>query len=248
MKKNTGLMVVAAIAILLIGVLTSFLWTGSGGVPPKIILPGSGDAISGVDVEVVEQNLGTVEQVTVNRSNVLRVIAMLRRPKAYTYTAAITYYYQSASSTVHLTGAVSDGYYKATQNNENGTLKQTILTPDSIYIWSSGSVTLYKGARGDVCGDDLALMPTYEDLLALDPEQITEASYRPDGAPADIVLSFEQGDKQKVYRLSVETGLLISVEEFRGDALLYRAQLTAVSCETPDPSHFRLPNGTLVTE
>ena len=247
MKKRIMLMA-AAVAILLIGIIVSLFWTGRGGVQGKIILPGSGDGISGVDVEIVEQNIGKVEQVAVDRDNALRGIASLQRPAEYTYAADVTYFYPGGSTVVHLTGAVSDSYCKAAQTTPNGTLKHTLITPDSIYIWSSASVALYKGAKGETTGDDLLLMPTYEELLAPDGGKVTEAQYHADGSPANITVSFERGDKRMVYTLSVETGLLIAAEEFEGETRLYRAELTSVSCEKPDASYFRLPNGTQVKE
>ena len=167
MDKNLARRVAAVVGVLAAGLIVSFYWPAGSGSSPEIVLPQTGSAGIDVDVGREEYNRHVADEVTVDRESVQRVVASLERPEEYTFTGQTTLYYGDQSNTVSVRGAVRGELVKVVQSLPDNLYKHTILTASDAYIWGSDTLSYYSGARGGFTVDELAILPTYEDLLGL---------------------------------------------------------------------------------
>ena len=247
-KKNT-LRFAAAAGVLAAGILASFYWSSGQSSAPDIILPGSETADIGVDVQREQYNSRVVTEVDIDKDSVQRVIATLRRPEQYVYEGAGTYYYEGGENTVTVRGAVRGGLTKVVQSLPGNSYKHIILTGDEVYIWSSGSLSLYRGAAGETSRDELSLIPTYEDVLDVPQEDVLSGGFEEYEGVSCVYaecLNALTGYRDKYY-ISPASGLLVGAESYDGDALVYRAVITPDDSQQVEDDWFLLPSGTVVT-
>lgn len=249
MDKNLTRRVAGVAGVLTIGFMVSFYWPASNSSSPEIVLPQTGSADIEVDVGQEEYNRRVADEVVIDQHSVQRVVASLQRPEEYTFTSQITLHYGGQSSALSVRGAVRGGLTKVVQCITGNLYKHTILTPTDAYIWSSDTLSYYSGARGEFSVDELALTPTYEDLLALPEQEMTAGGFEKVGETACIFAEHRRPDGTIVdqYYISVESGLLILYQSYENDTLAYEVLVTPV-VETVDDSWFMLPSGVIVTE
>lgn len=249
MDKNLTRRVAAVAGVLTLGLLVSFYWPASSSSAPEIVLPQTGSADIEVDMGHEQYNRRVADEVVVDKHSVQRVVASLQRPEEYTYTSQTTLYYGGQSSAISVRGAVRGGLIKAVQSVSGNLYKHTILTPTDAYIWSSDTLSYYSGSRGEFTADELALMPTYEDLLAVPEEEISAGGFETVGETSCIFAERRRPDDVTVdrYYISVESGLLILYQTYENDELVCEVLATPV-IEAVDDSWFMLPSGSVVTE
>ncbi len=247
-KKNT-LRVAAAAGVLTAGILVSFYWSSGQSSAPDIILPESETADIGVDIQREQYNGRVVSEVEIDKDSVQRVIATLKRPEQYVYEGTGTYYYEGGQSAVTVRGAVRGDLTKVVQSLPGNTYKHMILTGAEIYIWSSGSLSFYRGAAGETSRDDLSLVPTYEDVLNVDQQDVLEGGFEEYEGVSCIYaecLNSLTGYRDRYY-ISAANGLLVGAESYDGDMLVYRAVITPDDSQQVEDDWFLLPSGTVVT-
>lgn len=250
MDKKLLLRAGAVAGILAAGLFASFYWPQSTGSSPEIILPQSGGTDIELEGETQQYNHRVIDEITMDTSSVQRVVASLRRPGEYSFTGQVTYYYGDGQTGVFsVRGAVRGELCKVVQSMPDGLFKHTILTPASVYIWSSSTLSYYKGAAGNVSADELALLPTYEDLLSVPQEEIADASFEKNGEGQLCVYARRlsaDGSLEEQYYIDVQTGLLTSFTAYEAGKPTYAMQLTP-AVETVRDDWFTLPSGAVVT-
>lgn len=249
MDKNLTLRVAAVAGILTAGLIVSFYLPAGHTSSPEIVLPQSGTAGIDIGVDREQYNRRIVDEVTVDKGSVQRVVATLRRPGEYTFTGQSVFYYGAEQSrTFSVRGAVRDGLTKVVQSLDNGLYKHTILTDADAYIWSSDSFSYYKGALGAFTVDELALVPTYEQLLNLPPEEMTDGGFTETEGGACVYAEHRlaEGNIRSCYYISVETGLLTACQRYEGERLVYSMTMTP-ALDTVGDDWFTLPSGVVVT-
>lgn len=249
MDKNLTLRVAAVAGILTAGLIVSFYWPAGRTSAPEIVLPQTGSADIDVDDSREQYNRRVVHEITVDSSSVQRVVATLRRPGQYTLTGESVFYYGDQAKTISVQCAVRGGLTKVVQNVTAGLYKHTLLTSSDAYIWSSDTQSYYKGALGDFSVDDLALTPTYEDLIALPPDEIVEGGFEEIDGTACVYAERrdENTDVRECYYISVETGLLTAYQSYEGEILAYAIRMTP-ALESVGDEWFTLPSGVVVTD
>ena len=87
---------------------------------------------------------------------------------------------------------------------------------------------------------------SYEDVLALAPEQIAQADYRMVSDVRCIYVETAEDDwgYTQRYWVSVDTGLLVVAERLQDGETVYRMASLAVDETAPDAQNFVLPDGT----
>lgn len=248
MDKNLTKRVAAVVGVLAVGLIVSFYWPASSGSSPEIVLPQTGSADIDVDVGREEYNRRVADEVVIDEHSVQRVVASLRRPDEYTFTGQTTLYYGDQSSTVSVRGAVRGELTKVVQSMTDNLYKHTILTASEAYIWSSDTLSYYSGARGDFTVDELAIIPTYEDLLALPEEEITGGGFETVGETACIYAECQRSDGITVdrYYISVVSGLLVRFQSYENSVLVCETSMIPL-IEAVDDDWFMLPSGSVVT-
>lgn len=249
MKKRSMAIVCVAIAVLSVCIFLSFKLTGGGdGGDARITLPqqGEGDIRQPEDME--KYNINTVEQIEISRENIKAVVASLRRPEQYSFTAQTEYRHARGSASFRTECWRAQGASRFVLYGRNGGVtKNILLTENHAYIWGSGGESFYKGSRGDFSEDDAGNIPTYEDIADLPDSHILEAGVTEleSGEKCIFVLSEdpERGERTEWY-VSIASGLLVRAGDRAADGTLhYEMNVTELAVGTVDAEKLLLPNG-----
>lgn len=249
--RNLARWVALGTALLLLVLVVSFYWTnrryhGNG----QIVLPNGENAIV-VSGDAAGENGALVNGVNVDVSNVQKVIGTLQRPEEYYWEGKTKLSYASSSDeqVFHLSrrGQLSRIELFDSAGNSK---QQILLTEKQYYSWNSGSRSFYQGALGGVTPDDAGRLPTYEDVLKLSSDAITEAGYLlHNGQPCIYVKTKDEkiGSEDRYY-ISVSSGLLIEATTSLGGMEIYSMQQTLLNVRHIEDSVFVLPNGQSVLQ
>lgn len=186
---------------------------------------------------------------TVDTGTVQQVIASLARPESYARN--VTVELQGASGffgalTAKIT--VDGGWTQVVATLPDGRISHSLVGDGSRYIWY-GNETDYRQYEADQRDADLAQrLPTYEDVLAADPQYIVEAGYEDQGGLPCIYVAVEEPELSYVerYWISVDTGLLVCATSEKGDAVFYRMSGYVVETPAAPGQSFSLPDGTVL--
>ena len=177
-------------------------------------------------------------QVEVNPETVQAVVATLNRPDSYSRTLQVFHYWNGGGRTAEIRVWVRNG---AVRLNIAGAEKEInyLLDGNELTLWYGSDTSrryTYTGADARL-GDSLQRIPTYEDILSLDPSSIHEAGcFRTEDGKWSILVSARNPDFNylDVYYISLDTGLLTGAEQWDGDTLIYR--MTAGEADLSAPS------------
>ena len=194
-------------------------------------------------------------RVEVTVDTVQAVIAQtLARPGVYSRDVTVQTFWEDGLALYNVYVNVADGITSLRILPPSGIEKRIIVTEDTVYIWYKGDTTPYSGAAGPSrdgynTADEWQMLVTYEDILGLDKNEITDAGY----------ILFEDVDYiyaehlspllgyTRRYYVSLEVGLVTSAEEYdEAGSLVYL--MTAGECLVGqvDPDAFVLPDGTVL--
>ena len=185
-------------------------------------------------------------QVAVTPETVQSIVATLSRPDSYYRELTVETFWEGGSSSTPVQVWVDGGWSHSRQILPSGAVRHDLTDGETLYYWYEGSQQ-YETAPADGLSADLSQrLPTYETVLELDPESITDAGYELRGGMpcvwAQVLL--EDGLRETCW-VSVDSGLLVSAEMTRAGQLVYR--MTAYSSSQspcPDDAPFQLPDGT----
>ena len=128
--------------------------------------------------------------------------------------------------------------------------KTVLADEQTLYLWYEDE-TLVQMARGaGMRLDDLAGVPSYEDILTYSRSQIMQASFvsLPDTAGDCIYVSAGDGQTEQDYWVSLESGLLCKQTKLDGGELVYQMEQTALEVFPENDEAldgvFTLPDGT----
>lgn len=253
-KKRTILVIAIAVTIIA-GVIASF------GLPlffqtTSIVLPN----ISG-DPQSNEQNgeLNPVESdeyvpINVTTETVQDVIATLHRKDRYYRELTIERFWGPNADTQRGTNTVliwndGDEYTKAAIRLADGTMQNSLVVQGKKYTWY-GSEKKWSASNDDDI-DLVQNLPTYKDVLTLDPKEIVRAEYETKLGINCIfveVLVKEELDYLERYWISTDSGLLIASETEKKETgvLTYRMEENRMTDLEPDTTAFTLPDGTVL--
>ena len=248
MDKKLALRVGAAAAILSIGLAAALLWPAGKRGEHTIVLPESGSL--GVELEDSREqyNKRIVSEITIDRKTIQSAVGTLSRPQSYTYEAKAIFTLSGRQTTMTAHGAVRNGTSRTTQTLTGGVTKNTILSGQDVYIWGEDSQSFYKGAAGDFTSDELAAIPTYENLLALTSEQVTGGGVVEYEGETCLFAECENSAAATVdrYTINVRTGLLVAYDSYQdGQQVVGITVVPDVDSEVTD-DWFTLPSGALV--
>lgn len=204
---------------------------------PAVVLPtreaGADNGGSGADSDVSPAELTT--------QTVQAVVATLERTDTYSRSVTIEDFWKGGSSSETLDVWVTGGSVRIRSESER---KNILLTSGgTLYIWHNGSNEVFSDAVWSAGEDKWLRCLTYEDLLSVDPADITAAAYveyAGEGCVMAEYISGSFGYRDVVY-VSVATGLLMGAETWDGDELIYSMTSGEVTLAAPDSSLFKLP-------
>ena len=239
-KRNRNILLILVGIVIVVAVFSSFGLPFFAGPTPSIVLPtpqptqdstqtGWGDA-RGTRVEVTP-------------STVQGVVAALERQKSYRRTVTTT-----LEGAVTAAGVwVDEGWVRTDLTDPTGSVIHTIVGDGSVWRWYGADTKVLHWAADEWSADaDGQRLPTYEDVLELDPERITAAGYEEkNGLPCVYVeASFPELGQVERYWVSADNGLLEAAETEAAGEIVW--SMSASEPELPAPitdAPFTLPDG-----
>ena len=194
-----------------------------------------------------------VVRVDVTPETVQDVIGQtLTRPESYFREVTIEDFWGEGESSTTTAQVWVDGGWTMTESAlAGGAVRHTIVGEGQFWLWYDGDRTPVTGPADDRSADlEGQRIPTYEDVLELEQDAIAAAGYEEKGGLACIYV--ETGEDAlgyvEKYWVSVDSGLLVCAEQWKGEELTYRMTSYAVSTDRTlfGLTEFALPDGTVL--
>ena len=187
----------------------------------RVVLPDTNTSAEGGGDLPAEGGALTVVEVT--PETVQAAIATLHRPAAYSRSMTVEYLWNGGSNTAEITASVSGGWSRTDRTLPDGQTRHAITNGETTYIWYNSEADVFTGPAGEISPDAEQTIPTYEDVLALPPEQIAQADYRMVSDVRCIYVETAEDDWGYVQRywVSVDTGLLAVAERLQDGETIY---------------------------
>ena len=251
-RKRTIFAVLIAL-ILVVALLYSFGLSLFSKTPQvNLADPSAGDTADPAPVASAD-GAGIVVEVT--PGTVQSVIASMSRYESYSRTVTVMYTWGDQEIGLVNTQVWTDGGWSRTLTSlPGGKSESSICGNGKIWIWHTGGEfdaeqRVFEGNAADSFGDLLQRIPTYEDILLLEPTSITVAEYlMRDGQPC-IYVEAEHRDLGYLYRywISETNGLLMAAETEKSGVIVYKMESNeVVSPMDGDEFIFTLPDGTVL--
>lgn len=245
-KNIKPLLLAATAAVTVIAVLLVFFFSGRKTKASQTIVLPDPPAQEQPAQEEPEQNAGLASVSTDNVQSVLEKSVF--RPTSYHQSMAITIFSGETQRTQTAEVWVKGKLLKVQLTDELET--RTVLADEqTLYLWYDDEtpVSMARGAAMRL--DDLAGVPSYEDILTFSRSQILDASFvtLPD-SDSCIYVSVQKQDTQLDYWVSLKSGLLWKQNRLIAGELVYDMEQTALEIY-PDSDEaldgvFTLPDGT----
>ena len=175
----------------------------------------------------------------------------LSRPDRYTRAVTIEDFWgEGESGTTHADVWVDGGWTQTEAALPGGTVRYSIVGDGQFWLWYGGDRTALSGpADGHSADLEGQRIPTYEDVLDLDTQQITAANYEEKNGKDCIFIEVEgvQGVVDR-YWIATDTGLLCAAETYEGDQKVYEMTENQFQAPLEAGTVFSLPDGTVLHE
>jgi len=210
---------------------------------PTVTLPGPGTTPSGPYLE-------DVKKLEITTDNVQAVIEKLERPASYSQGVFLDTYLEQGKVSYQVMVWAKNKVFKTSSSRLGGDrVLNTIVTEDYLYIWYDNGPEYRRLKLGqgnpEQVADEYQKIPTYEDILLLDREDILEAGYADyEGEPC-IHVKAKTGLLGYTYEyyVSARTGLLVRAETYDGEKLIHSTTAGSPNLSEPSDDMFRLPDG-----
>lgn len=219
-RKRTVLAAVI-IAVVLAAVMYSFS-INLFAVPPELVLADPNASSSVEPSEKTGENGGVV--VEVSTQTVQSLIAFLARYESYSRTMSVEYYSMGQSvGTVTAQVWADGGWTRSSVTLSSGHVEHSIVGDGRLWLWYDQETRVYAGPAEEMAADLAQHLPTYEDVLALDKNSVTDAGYvERDGLPCVYVEAVRpQLGYVERYWISETSGLLMAAEVEKDGELIY---------------------------
>lgn len=239
-QKNRTILVIAIAITVLAAVFVSFGLPSLMGVP-EVTLPDLSQEGTGENREFLP--------VEVTTDTVQSVIATLNRPDSYYRELTVTLSWNGGSASDQIR-IWADGGYVKTAVTTGGTTQYRLVGDGTLYLWYAGDRTWKETRLGDSAADLAQRIPTYEDVLKLDPARINAAGYETRNGKDCIYVEVRDEDLNSLDRYWIETatGLLCGAETQENGRTVYEMTATALRAPLEDGVSFALPDGTVLHE
>lgn len=247
-RKRT-LLALAIVCVVLLAVVSSFLPNIIANTPSVVVAdPDAADSKDPAD-----QASGGVEgiPVEIGPQTVQSVVDSLERYESYSRTMTVEYFDGEGRSLGTATAQVwaDGGWTRSSVTLASGAVEHSIVGEDTLWLWYDEGKNLYTGPASERVGDLTQRLPTYEDVLALDKDCITQAGYvERGGLPCVYVEAvFPLLGYVERYWVSEASGLLMAAETEKDGVVVYSMTSNEVVSPLGDaPGAFELPDGTVL--
>jgi len=209
-----------------------------------IQLPDENTRPSGDDGGYTGEN-SALPVVEITPDTVQQAIASMSRPNTYARTVSITTFWEGGASTEEIKTAVQGDILRTETVLSDASVRHLLTNGGICCIWYDDETAWRSFPAGSFTADTEQRIPTYEDILLLDKEEIAQAVYGEyEGVYCICVLTAADEDGyDTAYWISVESGLLVAAETRLHEETVYR-MLALTLDNAPEESRFLLPDGT----
>lgn len=247
--KNKLLFTIAVIVLIITALFTSFGRSLFSLNTPKIVLPDVSQTDNSDPVESDPSHEDLYQTVSVTTKTVQNVVATLHRLDSYYRQVTVERHWADGSSLTTIQVWSDEGWTHCRQVLPSGVVRHDLTSSDMLYYWYEGSQSFESIAADERSADLAQHLPTYETILALNPEDITAAGYElMEGVPCVYVQAHPEGSQSITrYWVSVDSGLLVCAEAQQNDTVIYRmSAFDPVQAPCPANVSFQLPDGTVL--
>jgi len=231
--------------IVLIVLVVGFLMSGSLRRTSHITLPDiTQQSTASPDSSQYEED--AVNKIEITPKTVQSAIATLARPNSYIQILVVEWLWENTSALSKMTAYVYDELTRIDSMKPDGRTRHVVTDSVRTAVWYDDEAAYYIGNAGDVSADQEQSVPTYEEILQMDPQQIAKSDYRVFSEENCIFVETipdEYGIVQR-YWVSVASGLLIGAERMENGVTFYRMASQQITREnTLTEQLFLLPDG-----
>lgn len=236
--RNIPLILIGGVIAL--AVFSSFVLPFFVSSTPQIVLPTPQPSFQ---MEHVGMEDSGERQVEVTPQTVQGVIGALKRLDSYTRIITTT-----LEGTMTTTQVWTEGGWTRTELlTPAGLMVHTIVGDGQVWRWYDDGQTVVSWEADQISVDvEGQRLPTYEDVLELDRERITDAGYEDkNGLPCVYVeASFPELDQLERYWISADNGLLEAAETKVDGRVVWTMSASGTEIPSPDlTERFTLPDG-----
>lgn len=226
--------------------IVAIMMTGTLRRPEHITLPSLEETSGDVTGELAGNETLTLIEVT--PETVQTAIATLERPDEYHRTVVVERFWTGGSGSSQSMVTVSRGWTRVDRILPNGQVRHAVTNGEVTHIWYDQDKTVYTTPAGEISADNEQIIPTYEDVLALDTSTIVAADYRLESERQCIyVETAEDADGYvRRYWVDLESGLLAMAETMQHGEIVYRMGAMQEETVADRVASFTLPDGTLL--
>lgn len=250
-KLTTPLLAAIGAVVLVVTLFFSFYFSTSAyrSDGTGIVLPSQSLTTPVVPGHTEQENIQILQEIMATPENVQAMIHTLQRPSSFSRTVENKLYYNGQSYTFTRRQYFKNNACRTDEISEGGAVQRSVLRyQDNVYAWESGSLDYYSGKSGAFTDESQAMLPTYEDVLALPVENILDAGLININYEPSIFVSAQLGEYRNVYYISTVTGLLLSVDVFKGETLVRQCKVSSMKTGEVIGAYFLLPNGKTVVD
>jgi len=215
----------------------------------EIRLP-TGSLNSQAETDPESSLIGNLERipVAVTTETVQAVIGTLVRPQSYERQVQVETLWPGGQSTATASVWVDQGYTMTILSPEQGAAVYSICYGEQLSQWLEGDTIWHVGKADDKSADLAQRIPSYEDILAAETGNITQADYVDWNGLSCVFaeVRYEELDYLERYWVSVPTGLLVRAETLKGDSVVYRMTSGSINQPVSDGVVFALPDGAVL--
>lgn len=246
--KNRTLIVVLIALVVVAAVLASFGLYLFPGQIPRVELPSAGTGSPQQTASPTAPGDGEFLTVEVTADTVQAVIATLSRADSYTRTLTVQDFWgegEDDSSATAVTVWVDGGWTRTQVTPPSGRTQNAVIHGDELWLWYDRDRDYVTLPAGEHTADLTQRFPTYEDVLRLEPEDITDAGYAAYGNWNCVYAEAADRELGCLYRywVDVGSGLLVAAETEQEGRVIYRMTASALQTPCPATASFRLPDG-----
>ena len=183
------------------------------------------------------------EEIAVTPATVQAAIATLARPGSYARTLYTELFWSGGSRADELDVWVRGENTRIVIRGGDEE-KNILLRADGTWLWYTGADGAYRGPARTGDSDAWQTLLRYEDILSADPDDITDAGYTDFGGEHCIYARWRAGELgyESLCYVSVDTGLLMGLQTYDGEILIYSMHSSEPDISTPDDDLFEPPS------
>lgn len=235
---------ITAVFLAAVVLVVAFMLFHSFRSPPSLVLPEEQDSSQlPPDSGDQQEALGTV---SVTPDTVQTAIATLERPEQYHRSICVEQYWDSGNGSWDTSISTNGTWIRIDRTLASGRVRHSITDGSITYIWYDSETRVFSSAADDITPDMEQNIPTYEDVLSLDPEQIAQADYQVTDDYGGCIFVETAPDEDGYalrYWVSLDSGLLAAAEKLQNGELIYHMWETALDLAPAFDGEFTLPNG-----